>query len=132
MRLANRLAEVVVRVGEAVSILSEKRETLEEKMIRMYLHETAAVAALNASLIHEITGGGAYPDKLILTNLETLVDEVIASLDQFLKMARYNLNYLEQYFEHGYCQKLRYESAFVERLQRIQTNLSDQLATSRK
>jgi hypothetical protein len=129
MERASQLAEVISKVGEAVLILNDKRVTLEEKMIRMHLHDIASAAATIVGSLHVLTRGGAYPDKQDLTNLESVSAEVIGSLDELLKMARYDLNFLEQYFEHGYYQKLRYEKCFVERLQLIQAKLSERLAT---
>jgi hypothetical protein len=129
MESASQVGNVISKVGEIVIILNDKRVTLEEKMIRMYLHDVAVTGAMIAGSLHALTRGGAYPDKQDLTNLESVLLELIGSLDELLKMARYDLNFLEQYFEHGYYQKLRYELCFVERLQSIQAKLSERLAT---
>jgi hypothetical protein len=129
---ATRLGEIISKVGEVVIVLSDKRVTLEEKMIRMYLHEVAAVAGRSASLLHLLTTSGAYPDKQFLTNLESVVVELITALDELLKMARYDPNVLEQYFEHDFYDKMRTEQLFIERLQDIETKLSAQLATAKK
>jgi hypothetical protein len=42
----------------------------------------------------------------IIGDLTELNGKILSQLDAFLQAAKYNLNYLEQYFEHEFCEDL--------------------------
>ena len=122
LRLALKIDEVVGRLGE-------KRVTLEEKMIRSYFHQVGAnllelSAWLNRALAAATTplgepavasdpaaaGDGCKAAKLLSTAeiqaesmaLDQLLDRLEPSIDELLKVLRYDLNFVEQYFEFNY------------------------------
>ena len=62
MAEAGRLARIMELVADCVSGLADKRVTLEEKMLRAYMHDLAAVCAQCATSIHRLTKDGAKSD----------------------------------------------------------------------
>lgn len=124
MTQANRLAEVISKVGDAVILLTDKRVTLEEKMIRRYLHELSVIAAESIRSIHQLTRDGATCESEILGELETITAQAHVLLDELLKVARYDLNFLEQYFEKEFYDNLINESRLIERFREIERKLS--------
>ncbi len=120
MPVLNDLAKVSEEIGLALSSLSEKRVTLEEKMIRMHLHQLSAQCASVAQEAHLMLAShyDAIPDST-LDELRSLSIEIQAVVADLLKIIRYNLNFLEQYYEYDYYSRLHNEHKFVERMQRI-------------
>lgn len=124
---------LTIKINEVVSRLSEKRVTLEEKMIRSYFHELAANLACCAAAGHNRLAR-AYKttharsqqkpsndisplvsDESLLTHARALKELTEASeviIDDLLKILRYDLNFLEQYYEYDYYTKLTNERDF--------------------
>ena len=132
MRQANRLAEVISKVGEAVILLSDKRVTLEEKMIRRYLHELSAIAAQAIRAIHLLTRDGASCEDEIFGGLDQITGQILDSLNELLKVAHYDLNFLEQYFEKQFYDNLINQSRFIERFREIERKLSERCVTTER
>lgn len=118
------LSKLQIEIGLALSGLSEKRVTLEEKMIRMYLHQLSALFGRVTEEAHQMLAShyDANTESTIdeLRSLSSEVQNVVADL---LKIIRYNLNFLEQYYEYDYYSRLHNDHKFVERTQKILDDL---------
>lgn len=125
MRQANELASIVTKVGESVLLLCEKRVTLEEKMLRTYLHELAICCAGLAAKLHAFTASGAKSESVPFSEIARLTSETNGALDELLKVIRYNLNFLEQYFEHDFYDKLVNEYKFLERFSAVKRTVEE-------
>ena len=129
----NNLARLQIEIGLALSGLSEKRVTLEEKMIRMHLHQLSALLAQVTQEAHQMLAShyDANPsttlDELRVLNVE--VQDVVADL---LKIIRYNLNFLEQYYEYDYYSRLQNDHKFVDRTEKIVLDLKNAVANAGK
>lgn len=124
MTQAKRLAEVILKVSDTVILLTDKRVTLEEKMIRRYLHEVCTIAAECIRSIHQLTRDGATCADEILGELCAITEQTHGLLDELLKVAHYDLNFLEQYFEKEFYDNLISESRLIERFREIERKLS--------
>lgn len=124
MHAAKGLTNLSSTIVEIVLELATKRETLEEKMIKVYLHEMAVVSSHLVGVLHGLTRDGAKSESDVIAEIDQVAKEAQANVDELLKIIRYDLNFLEQYFEHDYYDKLVMEHKFVERLQRLQTSLA--------
>ena len=131
-----------IKIKEVVSRMTEKRVTLEEKMIRTYFHRLAANLAAVASQVHsrlaDVYGDGsarleektlliverAGALKLLTDELEVQLADLEPIVDELLKVLRYDLNFLEQYYEYGLYTKLTNEQDF--------TQITDQLLAKLK
>jgi len=123
MAEAASLARVVQIAADCVAVLADKRVTLEEKMLRAYMHNLAIVSAQCAAKLHELTRDGAKSDLEVFSELSAVTEETIVALTELLKVSRYDLNFLEQYYEHGFYNKLLNEYRFLERLESIRSKL---------
>lgn len=98
---------VIKKISEALSILIDKRVTLEEKMIKSYFLKLASAQGhISEQLLTVLAQNEPAIKKETLTELVRIADEVNDRLEKFLKAARYDLNYLEQYFEHQFASEL--------------------------
>jgi hypothetical protein len=116
----SNLAKVQIEIGLALSGLSEKRVTLEEKMIRMHLHQLSALCGRVTQEAHLLLAShyDAIPETT-LDELRSLTVDVQTVVADLLKIIRYNLNFLEQYYEYDYYSRLQNDHKFVERMQKI-------------
>lgn len=124
MRAANGLTNLSSTIVEIVLELANKRVTLEEKMIKVYLHELAVVASHLVAVLHSITRDGAKSESDVIAEVAQITQEAQASVDELLKIIRYDLNFLEQYFEKDFYDKMALEHKYVERLQNLQGKLA--------
>lgn len=110
-------------IAQINSKLAAKRTTLEEKMIRNSLHELGSTIGMSVTSHHRNylnEDAKTQPISVeVLNDLDKLNEEISAVLTEFLKMANYNPNFLEQYYEYDFAAKLLYEHKFNERLQDI-------------
>jgi hypothetical protein len=136
LEVLDKTLQVALKIDEVVGRLSEKRVTLEEKMIRSYFHQVAANllelsacfnrALANATTPKGVTQGAAPVDSCLPVTMPTTEQIRIASealdqylgrleidIDRLLKALRYDLNYVEQYFEFNYYGKLTNEDNFL-------------------
>lgn len=124
----NNLAKLQIEIGEALAALSEKRVTLEEKMIRMHLHQLTSALARIAEEAHQMLASHYDANtENILDELRTLSIEVQNVVADLLKIIRYNLNFLEQYYEFDYLSRLNNDHRFVDRAQTIIAQLQDRI-----
>lgn len=124
---AKGLADAVGMMSEGIELLGEKRETLEEKMIKSYFHSLSIACCQCIEKVHAIMV--ASPERLAdesIGDLHALREELLAALGELLKIMRYNWNFLEQYFEFDFNAKLHHEFLFQERLEKVNARL-DQL-----
>lgn len=136
---------VATKINEIVSRMTEKRVTLEEKMIRTYFHQLAANLVSCAAVIHQglanAYGDGStrHEEKtqaivaealelLTLSNaLEGLLGASEVIVDDLLKILRYDLNFLEQYYEYGLYTKLTNECDFTSRSHELLKTIRERL-----
>ncbi|MBP9091797.1 hypothetical protein KBI23_12300 [bacterium] len=122
---------LTIKINEIISRMTEKRVTLEEKMIRTYFHQFAANLVSCAASIHQSLanayGDGTTRHEQKTQAIVTLAGELLARsnaleellgaseviVDDLLKILRYDLNFLEQYYEYGLYTKLTNECDFV-------------------
>lgn len=119
-------AEIVALLDEALFALSQKRSTLEEKAISRYFHELVQLYGTIIALVHKRLVNGVLEDKAELVTLESLQNintSVKDSVEDLLKIIRYNLNFLEQYYEYDYASKLTRDSGYISGLENIVTKL---------
>jgi len=117
MTTANHLADVISKIGEITILLAQKRVTLEEKMLRRYLHELAKTSAQTIALLHQLTNDGAKGNSDSFDEIACVTAEARTAIEELLKVAKYNLNFLEQYYEYDFYNKLVNDYKFVERLE---------------
>ena len=138
--------DLAARVHEVIGRLSEKRVTLEEKMIRGHYHEMATCLYNLNALIHEKMraiyispervrkmvfkpeDGGFRDNELteaivsLKDSLKDLVDvqkQISRQLDDLIKSLSYDLNFTEQYFEHGFYSRITNDEDYLSVLKSI-------------
>lgn len=107
-------AQLIVDVSDCLALLATKRITLEEKIIRKELHLLVANYGDILSILHRRLSADDKPEAAHLERLRTLNFRVREEISRFLKALRYNFNYVEQYFEFGFCAHLTEECRFAE------------------
>lgn len=125
MHCSNELASACRTIGEVIAALAEKRVTLEEKMMRAYLHEVVVESGRCMGILHTLTMDGVTLDEHVLTTVQNLGTELSTALNELQKAIQHNLNYLEQYFEFDFNARLHNEYKFPQRLREVCTQLSD-------
>jgi len=139
--------KVVIKINEVISRLTEKRVTLEEKMIRIYFHKLAANLVRCGASFHELLAE-AYGDnttrneqktKMIVERAAGLLsraaalEELLAAsesiIDDLIKILRYDLNFLEQYYEYGFYNKLTNESDLFGRSEQLLESIDKNSST---
>jgi len=120
-----RLSKAVEIMSECLARLADKRETLEEKMIKSYLHRLSISCCICIEKIHQrfLDDSGSLqeaPEEL----WTALTEQLVVSLTDFVKIVRYNLNFLEQYYEYDFHLKLISEWRFQERIDTMLSQLT--------
>ncbi len=121
LELSLQCSELVTAITRSTFILKQKRTTLEEKAISRYLHQCSKLLGLILAKLHESLAERTeenLPQPSLDLLRETTVD-LRNRVDELLKILHYNLNFLEQYFEYDYLNKLANESEALEKLQRV-------------
>ncbi len=112
-------SSIVKNISEALIMMAEKRTTLEEKMINAYLTELASAhGQIIEHIFSNLSKINKKVPKAILAELHELDDKLLASVEDFLRAARHDLNYLEQYFEYDFYRSLK-DSKYLEDSERI-------------
>jgi len=116
-----RAGEVVITISDTLLFLGGKRTTLEEKSIKAHYHRLAADYALLIGAAHKLLerGGTVAPPAGSLERLKDVNDRAKSALEHFLKVATYDANFLEQYFEFDYNTRLSEEYRFAEEVKGI-------------
>ncbi len=110
---------VINAANKVLELLTDKRSTVAEKAIQVYLDRCIKLENELISYLCNASNGNLsseYCQKLRLINIR-----LSKQLKSFLKAAEYNLNYLEQYFEHDFWLEL-VNQKFTERLNDILQN----------
>ncbi|MBP7862199.1 hypothetical protein KA183_10980 [bacterium] len=117
------LSKNLLVIAQIASILANKRTTLEERMIRNSLHQIGSTIAMSVTSFHRnwledpsLKAISKSASVEVLNSLKQISQEIDSVLSEFLKMANYNSNFLEQYYEFDFNAKLMYEHKFNERL----------------
>jgi hypothetical protein len=117
---ARQIGAVLYKIADSLLLLSSKRTTLEEKMLASYLSKLASGYGEVLCRIHKALANHTNPaNSQVLACLSELDKQVVEEIDQLLKIIHYDLNFLEQYFEHDYYSRLNEKHKFVERLSAI-------------
>lgn len=123
---AERMGHLVGKTSEALLVLASKRATLEEKMIA---RELTTISLLLSSLLRRIFSMLIENAEMDFADAYGALREcnlkIEESLDEFLKIARYDLNFLEQYFEHGFCKRLLEDQRFADVLSWVEIRFGD-------
>ena len=116
-------SSIVKNISEALIILTEKLVTLEEKMIKTYLTKLAAAhGEIIENIFSNLDKVHKKASKTSLSELAELDDKLLASIEDFLKAARHDSNYLEQYFEYDFYRSLK-DSSYLEDSERMLKSL---------
>jgi hypothetical protein len=108
LSVSKQTSELLGKISELLRLLLEKRITLEEKMIRNYYLQ---LAQTHSDILKSLFFCILNPDKTIveskiIAELTEVNEKILVGVDDFLRAARHNLNYLEQYFEHDFNEGL--------------------------
>lgn len=121
--LVSSLSKNLLVIAQINNNLANKRTTLEERMIRNSLHQLGSTIGMSVTSFHhnwlDDPSLKAISKSLsveVLNSLIQISQEIDSVLSEFLKMANYNSNFLEQYYEFDFNAKLMYEHKFNERL----------------
>lgn len=100
---AQQMGTLISRISECLLLLAEKSATVEERTLAGYLARTGSASSLCAAqVLQMISDCKELPDCELLVALHARNVLAEASINQFLKIARFDPNYLEQYFEHDF------------------------------
>ncbi len=118
--------ELVTALSRSLFILRQKRRTLEEKAISNYFHQATQLLGLIVAKLHRALEKGEEKniESTQLVLLETTTGDLKTRVDELLKILHYNLNFLEQYFEHDFFTKLSTESEALQNLQLVHEKLN--------
>lgn len=118
---AERMGRLIGSLSQSLRLLASKRATLEEKMIAAHFRVLAGrLSALLNRLFAMLSDGQEmdYQDAFgALSEVNLKMETVI---DDFLKIARYDANFLEQYYEHDFCKRLHEDHRFLDVLNWIE------------
>ncbi|HEY9793448.1 MAG TPA: hypothetical protein V6D22_23815 [Candidatus Obscuribacterales bacterium] len=118
-------ARILSDIDDALSVLAAKRTTLEEKIITQELHSLAAKFCLILNSVHWRLRENNSPREDVLEKLRTLNFQVHETVETLLKALRYNLNYVEQYFEHNFAARLTNELKYTAEAEALVDMLKD-------
>lgn len=106
-------------IDAALALLAAKRTTLEEKIIRKELHILVSNYCAILSHVHNALSAENELPSPALEGLRLLNLGVHTAVSELLKALRYNLNYVEQYFEFDFCARLLQKHKFNEEAQDV-------------
>lgn len=120
--LTKESAEIISMIEESLILLSGKRRTLEEKAIIARFHFWAQTYACIIQNLHSrMSAHELLGDEIVASmhKLRTVNEKVRKSLQELLKILKYDFNFLEQYFEYDYCARLLADTESVDELERL-------------
>ncbi|HEY9869002.1 MAG TPA: hypothetical protein V6D08_07535 [Candidatus Obscuribacterales bacterium] len=119
-----RIAALLDKIAESLLILGAKRATLEERSISAYLRKMAArYGRIIGQLSAHATDSYTLLSHDALMELSNVTGRATQALDDLIRAARYDANYLEQYFEYDFNARLTNEYRFLDELERISSLL---------
>ncbi|HEY9713873.1 MAG TPA: hypothetical protein V6C72_10410 [Chroococcales cyanobacterium] len=122
--LTSHQANLAREMSDVLEALAQKRVTLEEKLIRRYLHELVAECGSVIAWINRLLQNQPQMlDPQLAAKLHEIDDEIFLDIRQLKKMIEYNPNFLEQYFEHGFYARLENDRRYLQRLASVSAEL---------
>lgn len=113
--LIQSVAGTIGQISQVLLSLANKRLTLAEKAIRAELRACAYwESCLIALLTKYLSEDNYFLDNSNGEMLMQINNKLTRELQAFIKAADYNLNYLEQYFEHDFWTKLTEDKVSVQ------------------
>jgi hypothetical protein len=108
LSVSKQSSDLLGKIAEALQLLLQKRITLEEKMIRAHYLQLAQTQSeiLKRLFFCILNQDKTIVESKIIAELTEVNEKILAGLDDLLKAARYDFNFLEQYFEHDFCEEL--------------------------
>ena len=130
-------SRIVELMNEVLILLTQKRRTLEEKAIAEYFHKSIIIHAGIICKIHQWANeAAAEPDTQLFSSvfekLQTVNEKLRIRVEELLKVVRYNLNYLEQYFEYDFYTKLTAEPPILADLEAVLQGMQEIYAQAEK
>lgn len=122
--ISKAYTDIVNIAIDCILLLSSKRTTLEDKAIAKYLHLAIIECTNILKSIHFCLANNLHVDKELLEELSNANSKIKETLDEFLKMLKYDFNFFEQYFEFDFLIHLNNENNFLEKLQNISSLLT--------
>lgn len=126
MLFSQRACTNILLMDEAILLLAQKRRTLEEKAIANHFHSLIEAYSRVIALLHMYMSKNSDLDERMLVTihkLRTVNEKVRNRVEELLKIIKYDLNFLEQYFEYEYCGKLLDEDTFLRDVNEALTEL---------
>lgn len=119
-----RAGEARTLIEQSLKLLAEKRKTVTEEIIVRYCHR----------LLHALDEYIKIADTLTCqrltdfskTSIQKLNNDMLATFSELLKMANYDANFFEQYYEYEFCSRLTNELIFVDRVNALICQLKNQ------
>lgn len=118
------IAVLLDKAAQSILVLSAKRSTLEERSISSYLHRLIAEYGRILFCAHRLLVENKLPPGSILPELADVTAQAAGALDDLLKAARYDPNYLEQYFEYDFNSRLNSQYRFLDKVGKISASLA--------
>lgn len=116
---SHRIANLIASISEALARLCDKRRTLEERIIIRNLCELTAGYGAVLNRVNLLLAKDLDIPERAITSLRDLNSKADQAIGDLLKMIRFNLNYLEQYYEHTFAARLTEEHRFPEAINSI-------------
>lgn len=117
------ISTVIKQISKVLAILADKRITVAEKAIQEELTLCAELESFFLYLLSKTLKEKRYclseDDCLKLRQINIKLNK---QLQAFIKAAKYNLNYLEQYFEHDFWLELT-NSRYAEQLSHFKNEI---------
>ncbi len=121
---AGRVGKIIEKLAETLVLLDRQQVTLEQKAIAQHFARIASqLGLLLEALSNYLRRNQDYPCAATLTALQETDCQLEQIVDEFLKIARYDSNVLEQYFEHDFLQRLLKNTNFVDVLGSLEATL---------
>lgn len=115
-----KLLSLAALMETSIAGLETKRVTLEEKMIKNYLHTLVIAIAEYVSQANTVIKTGAFDiEKNVLEDLVRLQADMQPVFEDLQNKIDYDWNFLEQYYEHAFYGRLSNDLMFKERIQAL-------------
>lgn len=119
------VASAIEKINKVFVGLAPKRVTLEEKLIKRYLHELTQTLGSIIVVAHKQLAAANLPgNEELLVRLAAATNDLNNCLSELLKVMGFDLNFLEQYFEHDFYGKLSSDLKLLDRFNLIYKNIS--------
>jgi len=123
LTVSRQLASAAKTICNCLAALSSKRLTLEEKLIGKYLHSVIAECGKALTAIHWRLAKEQDLPQPALEELRKETELLNGDARELEKIIDYDLNFLEQYFEHDFYTRLANERRYLEKLRDLNLQL---------